>query len=348
MGSGKPSSARQLANAPRPRAGNRGGSGSRVEASPGPLASPQWDSESLWQKARYYAQAAHQLTPGDSRVAFLSALSLEFLMRAAVARVHPALLAHPNDDGVSLLYCFGVSAGKDRRPRSVETKTVIARLGKILPEFSGIHSRICEKLSEPRNEELHTGSRPFDDLPESEWLGDYYTAVAELARFIGKPLKELLGIQEAKAAQRYMRDFKGAVRKGVESEMAASRKRLNSLSKSEQAARRSVAEKTTLLQLKISAGKGLRHGITTPCPVCKAPAYLAGSSISESDPQFDGGTFVINRTYLSTHLRCSTCELMLDGPSAISFAKAPTRFIVPEPFDFSELFDPGEDLYMNM
>jgi hypothetical protein len=230
MGSRTSSGNRQLAHPTRKRPIRRRGSRSRSQASASPLASPQWDWESLWHKARYYALNAHELDSGDARVAFFSALSLEFLTRSAVARVHPALLAHPNDDGVSLLHAFGIPSGKDgRRPKSVETKTVIARLGKILPEFSGIHSHICERLADLRNEELHTGSSPFADLPESGWLGDYYTAVAELCRFIGRPLKGLLGVQEAKAAQRYMRDSKRAVRKAVEELVAAARKRLKAL-----------------------------------------------------------------------------------------------------------------------
>jgi hypothetical protein len=112
--------------------------------------------------------------------------------------------------------------------------------------------------------------------------------------------------------------------------------------------RRSTAQEVPLLDLKLAAGKAFRNGTEWKCPVCEGRAYLAGTPISESEPQFTDGEFVVSRTHLSTYFRCGVCELELRGPSAIAFAQAPARFTVREAFDLGDLFDPGEDLYMNM
>ena len=94
---------RQLANAPRSRS-----------CSPiryGPLPDPHsrgmtqppdiWLEDALLRKARVYVERASSVEAGTGLEALWSLVALEFLARAALARIHPALLADPQD-GVHL------------------------------------------------------------------------------------------------------------------------------------------------------------------------------------------------------------------------------------------------------
>jgi hypothetical protein len=133
-----------------------------------------WESEALWLKARKYADRAHEAPTGDADFPFFSSLSLEFLAKAALARVHPALLAKPDDDGVSLLHALGFAT--KTQPQTLEMNKVYVRLMTAVPAFTETHMRACSQLTFHRNEEMHTGALPFDSLKESAWLPGYYAA----------------------------------------------------------------------------------------------------------------------------------------------------------------------------
>ena len=94
----------------------------------------KWEFDALWQKAKRYAHRAHGAPANDADFGFFSALSLEFLAKAALAHVHPALLAKPDDDGVSLLHALGFDTRA--QPKTVEMKTVYLRLMRAVPDFS--------------------------------------------------------------------------------------------------------------------------------------------------------------------------------------------------------------------
>ena len=64
----------------------------KVSAAPHP-----WSSDALLTKAQRYAERMVEHAKDDWRFALWSSLALELLLRAALARISPALLAEKND-----------------------------------------------------------------------------------------------------------------------------------------------------------------------------------------------------------------------------------------------------------
>lgn len=88
-----------------------------------------WSEEALWNKAKRFHELAREHDREKPRYCFYALLSFEFLSRAALAKVHPALLADPQDPN-NILYACGINATE--RPFSVPAKTVFHRLGFII------------------------------------------------------------------------------------------------------------------------------------------------------------------------------------------------------------------------
>src|SRR5262245_33395535 len=74
--------------------------------------------KALYDKARLFMHLAHEQPIESQLFAFWASLSLELLCRAALAKVHPVLLADPREDG-NILYAFGIQPA--RPPKGIVT-----------------------------------------------------------------------------------------------------------------------------------------------------------------------------------------------------------------------------------
>src|SRR4051812_47991905 len=109
-----------------------------------------WTFEALYGKARLYITRA-QNEPIDSALfAFWTSLALELLCRAALAKIHPALLADPTKED-NIQYAFGIIPKAN--PKSVSAKTVFARASVFVDGFTDRMSSHCLILADRRNAE---------------------------------------------------------------------------------------------------------------------------------------------------------------------------------------------------
>jgi len=152
-----------------------------------------WSYEALLDKAVVNAKRAFEGENRESELfAFWATLSLEFLGRAVLAKIHPSLLADPQTPE-SVLYACGVSSPK--QAKSVAAKTVFLRCKIIVPGFSEADFGLCMMLMDRRNEELHSGIPGFEDLNLERWLADYYRIVKKLLGHLGLDLSRSLARQ---------------------------------------------------------------------------------------------------------------------------------------------------------
>jgi len=122
-----------------------------------------WDTEQYWRKTVRYVELASHLERESWERPFWLSLALEFLARASLTKVHPALNADPEGDGLNLLYAFGFKL--KGQPKSLPIHAVLLRLQRIIPEtFTEPRRTFCDFLSNERNKELHTCELPFDAL----------------------------------------------------------------------------------------------------------------------------------------------------------------------------------------
>lgn len=200
-----------------------------------------WDYDSLWQKAKQYIDRAYEEDRESDLFAFWASLALEFIARATLAKVHPALLADPTDKN-SLLFAFGYET--TNKPKSISITTVYIRCMTIAPDFTQEMADACTTISERRNSELHSGELAFDGMPTSLWLAQFYKASAILLASQGKTLSDLLpGNEEVKAAQQMIDGLDTKYRNEADKLIGQARKSFEQLSPDEQSTRREIAQR---------------------------------------------------------------------------------------------------------
>ena len=180
-----------------------------------------WSYDSLWQKTKLYVQRALEAEREGPLFPFWAILALELLGRATLAKVHPALLADPQQ-GENILHAFGYGAAKN--PKSVSAKTVFLRCKEIVPNFTEQDVKICMGMIERRNEELHAGAPAFEDLPTQLWLADYFRLCQLLLSSQDLTLVDLFGQEETSAAEEMIQAAEEQVLKKANQAIAEAKK----------------------------------------------------------------------------------------------------------------------------
>lgn len=197
-----------------------------------------WDYDSLWQKAKQYIDRCYTSEREGPLFAFWASLSLEFLARATLAQVHPALLADPTDQK-SLLFAFGFPA--TNKPKSIAITTVYLRCMALEPEFTQELADACTTITERRNSELHSGDLAFEGVPTAVWLAQFYKACQVLLVRQRKTLADFLPKDEVRAANQMIEGLDRRYHAEAAKEIGQAKARFEGLSAEEQATRRKRA-----------------------------------------------------------------------------------------------------------
>jgi hypothetical protein len=227
-----------------------------------------------------------------------------------VAKIHPSLLADPNQPE-NILYACGV--GSPVNPRSVLAKTVFARCSAAIPEFTEREVKIAMSMMERRNEELHSGKAAFEEFPTRIWLPDYYRIASILLRFQAKELQDFLGPDEAQAALSMIRAAEARVLAEVSERVAERRRSFQGLSEEEKNSRHLRARA-------IVEGSLGGFGKETACPACAGASLITGEQVRASEPRLEEREIVREIAILPTRLRCPSCELRLENHEEIHAA----------------------------
>lgn len=158
-----------------------------------------WSEDLFWNKATLYMARASSEQREGPLFAFWSILGLELLARAALAKVHPVLLADPLEGGDTIFYALGYGATKP--PKSIPIRTVLARCQRVVPDFTKTEVDLCITWVNRRNEEVHTGAAAFEGWSTGLWLAEFYRICSLLVRFQGKELADLFGDEEGNGAK---------------------------------------------------------------------------------------------------------------------------------------------------
>jgi len=297
-----------------------------------------WTYDALWQKAKLYAERALEAHRESPIFPFWATLALEFLARATLAKIHPVLLADPRQDG-SVLYAFGYPPQEP--PKSVPAKTVFKRCQVVVADFTQDEFDFCMSLVERRNEELHSGLPAFDDLPTHLWLAKYFRTCKLLLGFQGRSLVEILGGEEAEAADRMIKAAESQVLAEVKKLIATAKKTFEQLQVDTRAKNRAIGEAKAKEALNELAK-------LVVCPACGTRAVLNGERIHSTEPRLEGDMLVWEIAVLPTEFRCFACELTLKGHEALHSAELGGQYSVEKTSDPFDYFSPAyEEEYMN-
>ncbi len=160
-----------------------------------------WDYDGLMGKACVYFERAEAVAVADDDAfAIWLLLGLEFLLRAPLAKVHPALLADPNGDSILHAAGFPGSPG-GKEPKSIQATTVISRLGRIVEGFTVERENEATILTALRNRELHTSEAALASIDVSVWLPGFTRVAEVICGHLGLDATDVVGTQTSSSAK---------------------------------------------------------------------------------------------------------------------------------------------------
>ena len=255
-----------------------------------------WAKEALLAKAQRYAQEMLSNSRDDWRFGLTSTFVLEFLARAALANISPALLAEPKSWS-NLYFSLGYTPNAPKFiPKSIDINEVFARLRDTIPTFTTELEGFSAQHVTRRNEELHSGSTPFDGLSTS-WLARFYEVSTVLLASMGENLSLLVGDKESKVATKLISASKDESAKAVAKAISAHKTVWKSKDAEEQ--------KKLARQASVWATRQAGHRVA--CPACANEALVIGTPISEPLRKLDGDLIVEAQEYLPSKFECVAC-----------------------------------------
>lgn len=291
-----------------------------------------WAADVLKAKACLYGKRAHDQQIQSALFGFWMTLSLELLARAALAKIHPVLLADPREEG-NLHYAFGITPKGN--VKSVQAKTVFARCSVLVPGFTDQMSAHCLILADRRNRELHTGAAAFEGLDASTWLPQTYEVMEVLLTHLSDDFTGLFGAEQARVAQAMLKDRRTQIKADVQNKISEARRVFTALGGEEKSTLISKGQEALNIWV---ARSPLRK--STKCPACGFNAALAGESQSRGPVHIDEkkGTITRELRVLPHALNCPVCKLKLSGYQELLEAKIGQVFTTKEEEDPIEFF----------
>ena len=290
-----------------------------------------WTYEKLWLKAKNYINKALLQDRESEMFPFFAAIALEFIARATLAKVHPALLAEPKD-GENILYAFGFQKRPLYTPISIPTKLVLERCEIIVPNFTESEKAFCKEFTVKRNEELHSGNLGFENFHTRIWLSKYYKTLKILLEFQDKTLLDLLQNNEAEAAEEMISERDADLEKIVRDRISINKKAFNSLPvdlKNEKI--------TNAIKDKWFGNRAYRKDET--CPACGNIGIVTGKLISVSEGKANEYEIIQNINVLPTHFFCFNCDLVLENHQELDSIELGGQYKIEESFKPWEYFE---------
>lgn len=295
---------------------------------------PSWDPEALYLKAERYVQRMSALDSDDWEYALWSSLSLEFLARAALANVSPALLAETDKSWSSLYHALGFTPTEEKfAPKSIAISEVFRRLTAILPDFTKEHESFGIRHTGRRNAELHSGEPAFDGIKGSTWQPHFYQTCDILLASMGMTLQDFVGKDEAAVAKKLVAAAADDSAKAVKGEVEAHRKVW--LAKGE--------EERTTLGAQASVWATRQSGHRVDCPACASRALVVGEPVSAPMQRLNDGEITETQEYLPNQFQCIACGLKIAGLSRLTAVGLGDRYKKTQIYDAAEYYAPEDD-----
>jgi hypothetical protein len=292
-----------------------------------------YNPEALYLKAQRYLQRMSQLDSDDWEYALWAGFTLEFLARAALANISPALLAEGDKNWSNLYYALGFTPTEEKfSPKSIAISEVFKRLAAILPSFTKEHESFGITHTGRRNSELHSGELSFDGVKGSSWQPRFYQLCEVLLVSMGMTLKDFVGDAEAVARQ-LIESAADDTAKAVKGDVDAHQKVW--LAKNE-------AERNTLIsQASVWATRQSGHRVS--CPACTSQALVIGAPVSAPVKKLSDDEIIETQEYLPNQFECIACGLKVAGLSRLTVIGLGDRYKKKQVYDAAEYYAPEDD-----
>src|SRR2546427_3411972 len=230
-----------------------------------PTTNPALERDALYAKSQVYIHRGFraQADKDTEEYQLWASLALELLGKAALAKVHPALVADPTHPP-SLFAACGRQLSADIK--TIGAKAVFERLGHIEKSFDTRHQKFCEQMALRRNAELHSGESPFSGMSAEAWEREFWGAVETVLGMQGESLESWLGAEGAKAPAKIIEQAEEALQWAVKHRVSRCKEDFEKKYQDPKR-RQETIEESKKLTWKYSPWDG-RDRVT--CPACSA------------------------------------------------------------------------------
>lgn len=309
---------------------------------------PALQPDALFAKSQLYIRRGLRAQGEDDTEEYQlwASLALELLGKAALAKVHPVLIADPTHYQSVFAAC-GRQLSADIK--TIMAKTLFERLGHIDKAFDKRHQAFCEQMALRRNSELHSGESPFSGMSATAWESEFWGAVETILNMQNASLELWLGVEEAKAPTKIIENAVKALSWVVKNRV--SRCKIDFEKQSPDPTRRqALIEGSKDLQWNDRNWEGRDRAV---CPACKAMGFVGGTLWREEILGTEAGTTVstpdgeiyeelpveiIEKFFSVEAFECLVCGLRLANTKEIAaaglddeFSRNETREIDYEP-----------------
>jgi hypothetical protein len=289
----------------------------------------EWSHGALFAKAQLYAQVMVDNADSDWQFGLWSSLTLEMLVRAAVAVKSPVLIAD-NQDWNNVLYGLGVQPKKPKFvPKSAVASDLVLRAEELVPDFTREYANFCISHLARRNAELHSGNMTFSNIGNSTWLPTFYSVCSVLLVALSEKMESLFGSEVAAQAAEDIAALRDETAKSVKGTINAHMIIWDQKTEEERAA--ATAQAATV---------SLRHyGHRVQCPACKSTALLQGKAASSPKRIVEDDGIHERQVMKPEAFACIACGLKISGYSKLLAAGLGDTFVWTAKYDALEYFE---------
>jgi len=267
-----------------------------------------------------------------------ASLALELLGKAALAKVHPALVPDPLHYQSLFAAC-----GRQLSPdiKTITAKTLFERLRHIDKSFDSRHQKFCEQMAIRRNSELHSGESPFSGMSAEAWEREYWGAVATVVSMQDETLESWLGSENSKTPAKIIEQGEEALQWVVKHRVRRCKEDFEKTYQDPKRREAVIEESKTLRWNDLTWEGSSRH----ECPACRSSGFVGGTMWQEEvvatepasyetdehgDKHFYSPMETVEKTYSIEGFECPACKLHLYGTKEISAADMPEDFTETE------------------
>jgi len=293
-----------------------------------------FDPNSLFAKSRIFIERGLAARDSGEYDVFhmWAALSLELLGKAALASVHPALVADPSRID-SLLYACGRKTSDD--VKSIGAKTIYERLPKLSKDFDQRMRDFCMLMANRRNEELHSAASPTSDLDPKTWIPTFWRAAEVILEISQRQLLDWVGKEEALGARTVMEDASRILEHALQARIARCRRAFDEKYPPGSVDRKVLLENLENVLFPIGQPR-LRYDADghdrEKCPSCNSPGWVFGFQFERhrNPVEYDRDHHILMQTeerlYVTTDFSCGACGLVINGVEEIEAADLRQEF----------------------
>ena len=264
-----------------------------------------WDSARYIAKAQLYWSRATARERGSEEFLLYVAFACEFLTRAVLTRVNPALNAANDTD--SILYSADIAP--KRPPRTVDLGEAIDRVQRLLPALAEFEVGIVKTLVEIRNRELHNDTSEITQAPANSVMPGVYVYIVKCCEYLKENLSDLLGEEDGMLAERVAAAAAKDRKRRVTDLIRIHKERFFSLSEPAQKVER-VASKIDFESAVLNSGHHLRK---EKCPSCAEMGVIVGTPVGRSAPILRGQEILEEVRISPSSFQCKCCKLEING-----------------------------------